>query len=110
INLTTGSKTDSGAWAPAPLDVVEIDSVLWADGSADGTLSRISRVIPSDAGRRLQLTRIVLVMRNAMSAVDARGDILATIRSQIQLLPDQDDEQLHAAQISMRQAKDAALA
>ena len=36
LKLTSGGKHTAGVWSPTPLDVIEIESVLWADGSSDG--------------------------------------------------------------------------
>jgi len=103
VNLTGGGIT----CAPLPVDIIAIESVLWEDGSADGTLPAGSLAIPSDAGRRLQLTRVIQILR------DARKDIgvgtLARIRTEIVALPDHEIEQLQAAKASMRLAKASAL-
>ena len=77
------------------------------DGRADGTLPAGSVAIASDAGRRLQLTRINQILKNALK--DIGVGTLARIRTEIAALPDHEVEQLRAAQISMRLAKAAAL-
>ena len=110
MNLTSGRKTDAGLWAPTPLDVIEIDSVLWEDGSSEGTPAMASALIAPDAGRRLQLTRVVAILRRALADADGAGGSLARITTEIEALPDWDADQLPAAQASMRSAKQAALA
>jgi hypothetical protein len=107
VNLTGGRKTDAGLWAPTPLDVIEIDSVLWEDGSIDGTPATASSLIAPDAGRRLQLTRVTAILRSAMK--EGTIGVLPRIRREIEALADQDEGQLPAAQASMRLAKQAAL-
>ena len=109
LKLTSGGKHTAGVWSPAPLDVIEIESVLWADGSSDGMPVTASPLIAPDAGRRLQLTRITDILRKALESPDAGGNLLAAIRSEIRALPDQDDAQLPVAQRSMRSAKAEAL-
>ena len=107
INLTSGGKIGAGVWTPRPLDVIEIDSVRWEDGSVDGAPVMAGGFIASDAGRRLQLTRVAGVLRGALKDGDA--DRLRRIAAEIEALPDQDEAQLAAAQASMRSAKRAAL-
>ncbi len=109
LKLTSGGKHTAGVWSPAPLDVIEIESVLWADGSSDGMPVTASPLIAPDAGRRLQLTRITDILRKALGRPEAGGNLLARIRSEIRALPDQDDAQLPVAQTSMRSAKAEAL-
>jgi hypothetical protein len=110
IPLTSGRKTDDGAWAPAPLDVIEIDSVFWEDGSIDGAPNVVSARIPSESGQRLQLTRVTEILRHAIKEVDADTGLLARIRMEIQALSDREEGQLPDAQTGMRLAKTAALA
>jgi hypothetical protein len=107
VNLTGGGATDAGVWAPTPLDVIEIDSVLWEDGTIDGTPATASSLIAPDAGRRLQLTRVVTILRRALA--DGASGGLAQITAEIEALADHDEGQLPAAQAGMRQAKLSAL-
>ena len=109
LKLTSGGKHTAGVWSPTPLDVIEIESVLWADGSSDGMPVNPSTWIAPDAGRRLQLTRINDILRKALDSPDAGGNLLTAIRSRIRALPDQDEAQLPLAQRSMRSAKVEAL-
>jgi hypothetical protein len=103
INLTGGGVT----CGPLPVDIIQIDAVLWDDGTADGTLPAGSVAIASDAGRRLQLTRINQILKNALK--DIGVGTLARIRTDIDALADPDVEQLPAARQSMRRAKAGAL-
>jgi hypothetical protein len=109
VTLTRAVKTESGVLAPEPLDVVEIDSVLWGDGSMDGTPVTASTAIVPDLGRRLQLTRTTSILRTALGGVD-NVDVLARLRTALDALPDQHDDQLPDARRTMRQTKAAALA
>jgi hypothetical protein len=109
VNLTSGGHHTAGVWSPTPLDVIEIDSVLWADGSADGTPATASPLIAPDAGSRLQFTRVVEIMRGAVAGPEIGDSLLARIRSELEALPDQDDAQLPAAQTGMRVVKLSAL-
>jgi hypothetical protein len=107
VNLTGGRKTDDGLWAPTPLDVIEIDSVLWDDGTMDGPPDTASLMIPADAGRRLQFTRIVDLMQRLMK--DGDTSPLTRLRAEIDALPAQEEGQVPAAQAGMRAAKQSAL-
>jgi len=109
VNLTSGRKIDAGTWAPAPLDVIEIDSVLWDDGSVEGTPTMASSLIAADAGRRLQLTRVTSILRDAIDDLESATGVLAKIRTKIEALPDRDEAQLPAAQLTMRLTKASAL-
>ena len=58
----------SGAWTPRPIDVIEFDSVRWADGTHHGTppSAQLESLVESKAGRQLQLRRIVEALRQAL--------------------------------------------
>jgi len=109
VNLTSGGHHTIGVWSPTPLDAIEIDSVLWEDGSADGTPQKASPLIAPDAGARVQFTRAVNILRNALKGPDTGPRLLARIRSDIAALPDHDADQLPPAQAGMRRAKQAVL-
>ena len=66
-----------------------------------------SLAIACDAGRRLQLTRVIQILRDAFK--DVGVGTLTRIRTDIAALPDREVEQLPAAKISMGLAKAAAL-
>ena len=47
VNLTGGRPLGDGPWSPTPLDLNEIDSVLWAEWTATGQLlSDAAAIIP----------------------------------------------------------------
>ena len=110
VKLTSGKKTDSGLWAPTPIDVLDIDSVRWDDNTVDGPSIPPSGFIASDAGARLQFTRINAILRRAIDRMADGTDTLARVKAQIAALRDHDEGQLPAAQNSMRGVKAAALA
>jgi hypothetical protein len=115
MNVTSGGALDAGAdgaLTPRPLDVIELDSVRWADGSHHGTppFPQIESLIENKAGRRLQLQRIVGVLRQTLDGQGAGSALLTTATSRISALPDAEPDQLEAAKAAMRTAKAAALA
>ena len=69
-----------------------------------------SGFIASDAGARLQFTRINAILRRAIDRMADGTDTLARVKAQISALRDHDEGQLPAAQNSMRGVKAAALA
>jgi hypothetical protein len=109
MNLTSGPGGDAppGAWSPRPIDVVEIESVRWADGSHDGTppFPQIESFVEAQSGRRLQLRRIIEALRAALMGPRSGVELLAAVRSRINLLPDAEGDQLQEAQIAMRRMK-----
>ena len=115
INLTSGGASDAtipGSWTPRPLDVIEIESVRWADGGHDGTppFPRIERKVESDSGERLQLRRIVEALRHTLEEHSAGSELLASAAARIDQLADAEADQLEAAQLAMRGTKAAARA
>ena len=79
------------------------------DNTVDGPSIPPSGFIPSDAGARLQFTRINAILRRAIDRMADGTDTLARVKAQISALRDQDEGQLPAAQNSMRGVKAAAL-
>jgi hypothetical protein len=101
MNITSGRDDDSlpGTWSPRAIDVIEIESVRWADGSHDGTpkFPRLGGVVESDAGRRLQLRRIVDALRTTLAEPRAEYELLATVKRRLDALPDAEVDQLQGA-------------
>jgi hypothetical protein len=115
MNLTSGGASDDtipGTWTPRPLDVIEIESVRWADGAHHGTppFPQIERVVESDSGQRLQLRRIVDALRQTLAEHGSGADLLASAAARIDGLADAEADQLEAAQLAMRGTKAAARA
>jgi hypothetical protein len=115
INLTSGGASDAtipGTWTPRPLDVIEIESVRWADGAHDGTppFPQIERKVESDSGERLQLRRIVEALRQTLEEHGSGSELLASAAARIEHLADAEADQLEAAQLAMRGTKAAARA
>jgi hypothetical protein len=115
VNLTGGNAPASGdplVWTPQPLDEIDIDAVTWSDGTHDGTqpYPQLDAIVTSDSGRRLQLGRIVEVLRHALDAPTFDADRFALLRSDIAALPDAEPDQLSAAQDAMRSVKAAIVA
>ena len=115
MNLTTGGATDvtaHGALTPRPIDVIEIDSVRWADGTHHGTpqFPQMGPSVESRAGRQLQLRRIVEALRQTLAEPGAGAELLPAATSRIGSLPDAEPDQLEAAKAAMRMTRAAALA
>jgi hypothetical protein len=115
LNLTSGAAspvTTPGTWSPRPLDVIEIDAVRWEDGSYDGTppYPHVDPVIEAEAGRRVQLQRVVNALRQTLHTRGSGNELLAGVRSRIDALPAADADQLAGAQQAMRATKAATLA
>jgi hypothetical protein len=115
MNLTSGGASDAtipGTWTPQPLDVIEVESVRWADGAHDGTppFPQIERKVESDSGLRLQLRRIVDALRQTLAEHGSGSDLLASAAAHIDGLADAEADQLEAAQLAMRGTKAAARA
>jgi len=105
VNLTSGGRGESGPWSPTLLDVIEIDSVLWHDGSVAGSLHNAAAwMIPVDAGRRLQLVRAVEVLRSALTA-STPDAMLAILGNGFEALPSDDTTRLPAARQSMAETR-----
>ena len=98
LNLTGGD-----ARGPTPLDVIEITSVLWADGSSAGApMTAAAHGVPTDAGRRVLLEQAITILRAALDAPDLSLD---NIVSQLNAIPERDETLLPEAQRSRAQAK-----
>jgi len=113
LNVTSGpGDLTNGAWTPHPIDVIEFDSVRWADGTHHGTppFPQMESLVESRAGRKLQLQRIVGALRQALGESGSGPELLAAATTRIRTLPDAEPDQLEAAQTAMRTAKAAALA
>ena len=115
VNITSGDAstiTAPGTWSPRPLDLIEIDAVRWEDGSYDGASPHpdVDRLIESDAGRHVQLERIVDALRQTLNAPGSGDDRIAALRSRIDALPAAEPDQLAGAQRAMRATKAAVLA
>ena len=116
MNVRTGVAGDvtaSGTVTPRPIDVIEIDSVRWADGTHHGTPPfppHGESLIESRAGRTLQLRRIVDALRQTLDERGSGTELLAAATNRIGALPDAEPDQLDAAKAAMRMARAAALA
>ena len=109
MNITSGPGDDSpvGTWSPRPIDVVEIESIRWADGSHDGTppFPQVDAFVEGQSGSRLQVRRIVDALHAALSERHAGFELVAAVKSRISALPDAETDQLQGAQIAMRSTK-----
>jgi hypothetical protein len=115
LTLTSGSGRNlppGTAWSPRPLDLIEIESVRWEGGAYTGNppFPLAEGGIEIDAGRRLQLTRIIDIYRRLLGGPDSAPQLLAELRERLDALADSDPDQLRAAQYSMGATKQAALA
>jgi hypothetical protein len=112
LNLTTGGAGDvstSGAFTPRPIEVIELDSVRWADGTHHGNppFAHMEPAIESRAGRKLQLRRIIDVLRQTLAERNAGPELLAAAANRLGALPDAEPDQLEAAKAAMRATKAA---
>jgi hypothetical protein len=109
MNITSGGSSDGPAesFAPRPIDVIEIGSVRWADGSQEGAspYPQLHEFVEGQSGRRLQLRRIVDVLRAALAESPSGLELVAAVKSRVNALPDADADQLHNAQVAMRGTK-----
>jgi hypothetical protein len=115
MNLTTGGATNvaaHGALTPRPIDVIEIDSVRWADGTHHGMPQspQLGPRVESRAGQKLQLRRIVDALRQTLAESHSGPELLAVATNRIGALPDAEPDQLDAAKAAMRITRTAALA
>ena len=110
VNLTGASPLADGSVSPTPLDVIEIDSVVWADGTTTGPqVNTAASVIPSDAGQRLMFERALDILRAVSTSPSSGTEALAEIRRRFQALPI-DPDRLPATQTAMRAARGVLLA
>jgi hypothetical protein len=109
MNITSGpgGGVPPETWSPRPIDVVEIESVRWADGSTEGTspFPQLDEFVEGQSGHRLQLRRIVDALRATLAESRSGAELLAALKSRIEALPDADDDQLKGAQLAMRGTK-----
>jgi hypothetical protein len=102
VNLTGASRLGDGSVSPTPLDVIEIDSVVWADGTTTGPqVNAAATAIPNDAGQRLMIERALDILREVSAGPSTRQEALAEIRLRFQALPI-DADRLPATRNAMR--------
>jgi hypothetical protein len=96
--------TSARVWSPEPLDVIEIDSILWEDGTHNGTHGGITLGfgIAADGGRRLQPQRALQVLHMAEHNRGNTTALLSVLRQGFTALPESDETRLEAARQSMR--------
>jgi hypothetical protein len=90
---------------PEPLDLIEIDEVLWADGTAIGRhgSNPLTFVTATDGGRRIQFERALKVLRAAQSQQGRSvPDLLSLIRHGFEVIPESDDTRLEPARQMMQ--------
>jgi hypothetical protein len=110
VNLTGASPLGDGSVSPTPLDVIEIDSVVWADGTTMGPqVNAAATVIPTDAGQRLMFERALDILRAVSASASSGQDRLAEIRRRFEALPI-DADRLPATQRAMRATRGVLIA
>jgi hypothetical protein len=91
MNITSGSGSEGSpeTWSPRPIDVVEIGSVRWADGSQEGTspYPQLHEFVEGQSGRRLQLRRIVDALRATLAESTSGLELIAAVKSRINAWP-----------------------
>jgi len=110
VNLTGASPLGDGSVSPTPLDVIEIDSVVWADGTTTGPqVNAAATVIPTDAGQRLMFERALDILRQVSASPSSGQDRLVEIRRRFETLPI-DADRLPATQRAMRATRGVLIA
>jgi hypothetical protein len=112
---TGGAPTESGGWAPASHDTIEIAAVLWEDGTIEGDPAPMASALSIYVGRATQLARAVAVLKTASSIADPAAmrrrlqaqferlstepgeDVLAIVRNRLRDLHDIDETQVIGA-------------
>ena len=110
VNLTNASPFGDGSVAPTPLDVIEIDSVVWSDGTTTGPLvTAAETLIPADAGRRLVFERAVEILRQSLASPSSGQELLVNVRRRFDALAI-DPDRLPATRTAMLATKRVLLA
>jgi hypothetical protein len=110
VNLTSimiGDIVDPQAWAPVPLDVIDLDAIRWDDGTYDGTprYPQIDAVVEGDSGRRLQLRRIIDRVKRCLADQATGPDLIASVKEAVSTLPDSEPDQVPSARSAMERTK-----
>jgi len=110
MNLTSGGQNGfitPGTWTPRAIDLIELESVRWDDGTHTGQppFPQVEAVIESESGQRLQLRRIVDELRRTLAGPGTGLELLASARTRIDALADAEPDQLDAAKQAMRRTK-----
>jgi len=110
MNLTSGVAnefTPAGIWTPREIDLIELDSVRWDDGTYEGRpqFPHLDALIESNSGGRLQLRRIVDALRAVLANRGGGLDLLASATAAIDRLPEAESDQLKAASLAMQSTK-----
>lgn len=63
LDPARGMRTNSGEWAPASHDNIEIAAVLWEDGTIEGDPAPMAAVLGLYMGRAAQLARVIAVLK-----------------------------------------------
>ena len=110
MNLTSGRAdrfTAQGTWTPSPIDLIEFDSVRWADGTYEGTppFPQVDAQIETDSGTRLQLRLIIDALREMLATPTSDVDLIRYARSRLNALPDAEPDQLEGAKAGMHATK-----
>jgi hypothetical protein len=104
IPLTAGMGAPDRAWAP--LDVIEIDAILWEDGMQSGQHGApLNFRIAADGGRRLQLEGALRVLHAAEKDGASATGLLSLLRRGFTALPESDVTRLAAARQSMHDTR-----
>jgi hypothetical protein len=110
MNLTSGRANEfmtPGTWSPRPIDLIEFDSVRWDDGTYTGKppFPHADALIEGQSGQRLQLRRIVEVLRRSLAGPDSGPALLASARAGIGALVEAEPDQLDTAKLAMQRTK-----
>jgi hypothetical protein len=107
--FATGPQPRDGgeAWAPLPVDEIILTGVAWADGSSEGDAALASGLRVRDLARRLQLDRLLPVLRTAAASTAPIPDTLARLTGGIEALVIDADPVAEAARAAAGGARHA---
>ncbi len=110
LTINGGNGDPSRPWSPEPIDVIEIDSVLWEDGTQVGQHGfPLNFGIAADGGRRLQLQRAIRVLQSVEKSSGNATSLLVAIRRGFEDIPEPDDTRLEAGRRAMAATKNVLL-
>jgi hypothetical protein len=85
--MSSGAPASAGAWAPAPIDLIAITSVLWDDGTFEGDREPAVSAQILNGARRLQLARVVAMLRATARESMTPEQLMPRLRAQAETLP-----------------------
>jgi len=84
---SSGSTASDAGWAPSSIDTIELTAVLWDDGTFEGDSQEVESALLSYIGRRVQLDRVVGIMRRVASEALQAEDAKKRLKAGFDALP-----------------------